>query len=587
METWVYDLNTEFDPVIRAGIHGLALVLGHAEGNPLFPAVHQEPGVLEWELTDTTLTVRFRDEEPLNRMMQGMFGTCPNGALLHPAREVTPGKNGYYATAQCHRGIIQVFSGGMSSTKRTKSLGEASLPDALKSYRANITVGKASGVVRKREGKEPLRYDIEITPHYPLPRIEVDGKSELVIKNHFAFQQKGKKKVSEDKGGMTGGFHPAYNEWNKRSIDAPNRIRFAVAFSPLSYVFTRWRKGAVQGKAGDKQKGCVGVSLDFETFSRAWGFHRRYGLSMHPNRTEEVFQNLFRVDADYPVAAVALLTLLEADVGRSYHVVQCPDNGKPSAHEIPFEGVDGLLLKFRQALRQEMVEGGVEFLHRIKSPWLFPQGKAQRESLFDVLWNNVGFGQPWYRGLFVRKGMPSSNLRRVMRGIVNIFGTEQHKRLHQELRNMRNLLVHAKAETRARRGDAPPIQRDWEQVDQDMVSVHFRTAHVFGDVMGALAHANDQIIRRGKRPPLSADSVMLVREMAQSDPRGTADLLSILFATETPADMERRVANRAKKNGAGVPTPVPTENTEEPSDFGFSELDPNVMEEEEEEEINA
>ena len=67
MNTWVYDLQTEGDPLVRLGIHGLWRHLTYGLDRAA-------SDTLSWELTDTSIQLHWQEVEDLNRLMSRMVG---------------------------------------------------------------------------------------------------------------------------------------------------------------------------------------------------------------------------------------------------------------------------------------------------------------------------------------------------------------------------------------------------------------------------------------------------------------------------------------------------------------------------------
>lgn len=225
MNEWTYDLSTTVDPVLRLGIHGLWRHLNYR-------AVASD--TVNWDLTDTSVTLRWSTVDDLNGLMARMLGDLPDGLAVPPGYPNELNAEDIYATVLAHKGQTQHFF-AKNGTARTRSEGQS-------------TKVSPSEAPWSTEDK-PARIEVSFTQH----RVH-DNPPAMPVTEHGDLDKAQ---------GMGFVYHPMLAAWNDKGQSVPPEQGFAFAFACLAHVFAR----------SDEP---FGVGIDAPGFAEADALHDRW-----------------------------------------------------------------------------------------------------------------------------------------------------------------------------------------------------------------------------------------------------------------------------------------------------------------------
>lgn len=228
MNTWVYDLRAETDPLIRVSIHGLWRHLTYG--------LDTQSDTVKWELTDTSVTLHWANVSDLDKLMSRMVGGFEDGIAVSPGYPSDRNDQTIYATVLAHKGITQNFFAKKGSA-RSRSEAVADKVDP-------------SEAPWSKEGKI-ARLTLAFTRH----KLHDDTPSMDVKKDNLDPKQK-----------LGVVYHPMASQWNSVSVVTDPKTKFAMAFSCLAHVFTQ-----------DSESGSpFGLGVDAPTFSEADDIHNKW-----------------------------------------------------------------------------------------------------------------------------------------------------------------------------------------------------------------------------------------------------------------------------------------------------------------------
>jgi hypothetical protein len=241
MNTWTYDLTTEADPLVRLGIHGLWRHLTFGADQP--------SDTVSWDLTDTTVTVRWTTPADLNRLMSRMVGDLADGIAVPPGYPTDRTDQGIYATVLAHKGITQHFF-AKKGAARTRS----------ESVSDKVDPSEAPWSTEDKIARLELKFTRHRL-HDSTPTMDVTGKGAL--------------REKQDMGVV---YHPMVSQWNHAAVVVDPRTKLALAFACLAHVYTQ------DAESGEP----FGLGIDAPTFTAADDLHLRWidsPLFRAPNET--------------------------------------------------------------------------------------------------------------------------------------------------------------------------------------------------------------------------------------------------------------------------------------------------------------
>lgn len=395
MNAWTFDLAKETDPIRRLGIHGLWRLLhygGSGEFSDCYPDVRQSK-TLQWEMTDTVITLRWETVDDLNLLMGCQLGDFRRGVGVIPGYETDPDLPGFYATARGHLGITGTYFFSTTGMRRSDSLAppaktkgggetgvdqekrekkEAQKGALLAEWKAMFPGNDPTTVVKNlpkanSTEEEPASLELPVNPH--ARSRSLPSSSQWTPPMLTA----GKKGLEST--GYGNVIHPALAKWNAIEIKAYPKDFFVASFSCLSYIYT---------KAVD----VVGLGMDFPTFSEADAKHQIWASGSKGTC-------VLWVEGNSRTAAWTIASLLNLPP-RTYSVLS-PEGHFLFSPETPKMDVGKVYALVSSGLIPKSKLGEIKSLGSIPVR-VKPDGGILEEFL-DVLLRNLEHGFAWYRDL--------------------------------------------------------------------------------------------------------------------------------------------------------------------------------------------
>lgn len=213
---WTWDLQTEADPMLRLGIHGLYRLLT-VEGSDRYPTVKQTPE-LSWETDGVSrISLRFDRYEVLNALTEAQLGDHREGISIPAGYPDDPTSSEFGASIIAHN-AASIF-GAMKGQRRFSSISEK---DFKEKHGASPLLGIAI---------EGSKFTLDVSsPHQnstsPVKAPENENDVDLRSIHHIR-----------------------YNEYNKRTIKAASaKDKFVLSLAYLSMIFLKYKEGDEKGE---------------------------------------------------------------------------------------------------------------------------------------------------------------------------------------------------------------------------------------------------------------------------------------------------------------------------------------------------
>jgi hypothetical protein len=488
--TWIFDLDQEVAQLRRSGLHGLWRLLRYGENNARYPYIKQT-STLQWELTDTTLTIHWKTAEDLNPLLDCQLGNFQEGVGIPPGWSTNPSASGFYASARAHQAIVgsHLFRGSARAARRSSSLTGKNTTE---------TLARTEAWKEVHNGQEPLN---KIDSH--ILRAATDDKPEVratlkisphVWERNILDREPVQLTTPDKKGRLTHGvgvtLHPCLGMRNLRATSLPVEDFFLAAFSCLSYVFTL------------AEEGFVGLSLDLSTFSDTDRCHKLW--NRHP---------LYRVAGSPSTACWCIAAMLDLPDDRAYPVVHSKGTTSFRPQVMSVEHKNTKYLSIDTRFAYTLLGRGLDItddaraeipyeLHRIPAR---TSGGEVRATLYDVLLGNLEAGRPWYANLgemaLLNRAVKNQPNRR---GLTSWEAKNAEKTLGPLKENdmdttlpftMGNLFAQLISVYRTKTGKS--YSESLDKARQVACDVHLNRAFTYGEILGAL----NLIIREARAYP--------------------------------------------------------------------------------------
>lgn len=449
MNTVVFDLNSEMDPVFRTGVQGLRLACQHVRKSTLYPGV---PCVedLQWELGPHTVTIHYRDLDTLSKFMDSVWGEFPGGYAVPPGYSSNEKDPEIYQTAKANDALLKLFnpSPGQEEQARRVCLVFSTVKPAYLLSHPEMPLREKLGCLIKTTKDDS---DSEISNFVSMgSRNFFKEVTDKVKANKNArvwevtFETKAKKatrktakkeaktkvmKVQEfPRVPMTctecnlGSLHPRFGIWNTVDAESNDPLRaFLLSFACLAHVHIRYTN-----------YGILSLGLDFCTFEEFDKFFDRY-----VGRSETSFL-LDSVEGNASVAALMLVATLGLPK-RSYPVIFQQAKDATTLLNFQYDGRKEILGNcFAQTSLEAMDKARI--LHKMKYAPL-----TESKSVFDQIEENFEYWRPWYWGFSAMVGTGSEPFSYWTRDLVtqiaqNMGGSEMERQIREKMRWLTNAI---------------------------------------------------------------------------------------------------------------------------------------------------
>lgn len=367
MKTWTFSLESEGNPYLRLGIHGLAHLLAMADSptfKDYYPLVRQSDR-LTWTVTKNTITLTFEKEDDVLPLAWGMTGDLRHGMAVLPYNCPDVNKPAIYATLRGHSAQSQFQAKqGQARTENEK---------------APVFDKDGTPKMRAATKTKPARQAYADVPKKSIQVLSFTSGN--LIEKPYAPKvlPVGPRQIRHSTGLATV-HHPALSSWQNKPMKVTKQQAFICLFAVLNYAWTVCEDGV------------FGLGLDFDTFDES-----KAKLQEHLNGT----RHLWQVHASAETSAHVLASLLKLDPEREYPVTCTTQD----AHFFIVPAEIPLRDKLREAYRAGITQMDTKkFLSCLRLVPVFVRRKNNKgedtyTTLYDLLHQNMRHGFYWGRGL--------------------------------------------------------------------------------------------------------------------------------------------------------------------------------------------
>jgi hypothetical protein len=375
-----------------------------------------------WDLTDTTITLRWSTVGDLNGLMARVLGNMPDGLAVPPGYPDELNDEYIYATVLAHKGQTQHFYAEKGKA-RTRSLNPGK--GNSKAYSTEVSPAEDPWSTEDK----PKRLKMSFTRH----RVHDDPPA-MSVTEHGVLS-----KVQ----GMGFVYHPMLAKWNDKGQAVLPEQGFVLAFACLAHVFTA---------SSDKP---FGIGIDALGFAEADEIHDRWIVA-----PVEAAQN-------DETALWGIATALDLSPG-TYVTV---GNGGSTFRVITAHDVHALYPILRAGMG---AKAGVSRITRLNNIPIVGNGNAYAQII-----RNIHGGRRWYIGVIpcVHKDKENKGKNKFdvdvhdQQTLTNILITECNAMEQQILDSMRKIRGALAAQYNRRYG------RDgYARADEFIVNIHLNRA---------------------------------------------------------------------------------------------------------------